>query len=427
MAGTVKHARLESQSARARLKRGRQPHWQALVEGRVHLGWQCWKGDPAGRWLLRRYIPATGKYRVQALGRADDAARPDGADVLSFEQAKAKAHAMVASPNGNGNGPIVRLTVRQAMHRYIDYKHQKGQPVGDLISRSSVHILPTLGDLVVCELTAEQLRRWLALIAHSPAQRRAKAGKSQYQAAPVTDEDVRRRRASANRVLTMLKAALNHAYDEGHVASRDAWGRRLAPFEKVEVARVRYLAVPEAERLINACEPDFRALVRAGLETGCRYGELVRWLEVRDFNPDASTLAIRQSKTGKPRHVVLTDEGAVFFRRQTAGRSGHERMFRHGDGSAWGPSEQARPMAEACERAKIKPAISFHILRHTWASHAVMNGAPLMVVAKNLGHSDTRMVEKHYGHLAPSFIAEAIRANAPRYKVKDDKKVVPLR
>ena len=46
-----------------------------------------------------------------------------------------------------------------------------------------------------------------------------------------------------------------------HVASRDAWGRRLAPFEKVEVARARYLAVPEAERLINACEPD---LSRAG-------------------------------------------------------------------------------------------------------------------------------------------------------------------
>ena len=49
------------------------------------------------------------------------------------------------------------------------------------------------------------------------------------------------------------------------------------------------------------------------------------------------------------------------------------------------------------------------------------------VVAKNLGHADTRMVEKHYGHLAPSFIADAIRAGAPRYRVKDDKRVVPLR
>jgi integrase len=430
MSGTVHHARLESQSARDRHKRGRQPHWQALVEGRVHLGWQRWKGkkgEAGGRWLLRRYIPATGKYRVQALGRADDAAAADGADILSYEQAKAKAHAMVASPNGNGNGAIVRLTVRQAMHRYIDYKHQKGQPVGDLTSRTNVHIIPTLGDLVVSELTAEQLRRWLSVMAHSPAQRRAKGGKPQYRSEPTTDEEIRQRRASANRVLTMLKAALNHAYDEGHVASRDAWGRRLAPFEKVEVARVRYLTVAEAERLINACELGFRMLVRAGLETGCRYGELVRWLEVCDFNPDAATLAIRQSKTGKPRHVVLTAEGAAFFGQHTAGRAGHERMFAHTDGSAWGPSEQARPMAEACERAKIKPAISFHILRHTWASHAVMNGVPLLVVAKNLGHADTRMVEKHYGHLAPSFIADAIRAGAPRYRVKDDKRVVPLR
>jgi len=84
-------------------------------------------------------------------------------------------------------------------------------------------------------------------------------------------------------------------------------------------------------------------------------------------------------------------------------------------------------MKEARARAKIAPAITFHILRHTWASLAVMAGVPLMVVAKNLGHSDTRMVEKHYGHLAPSFITEAIRAGAQRGNVKDDKRVVPLR
>jgi integrase len=43
-------------------------------------------------------------------------------------------------------------------------------------------------------------------------------------------------------------------------------------------------------------------------------------------------------------------------------------------------------MTEAVKRAKIKPTISFHGLRHTWASHAVMNEMPLMVVARNLGH-----------------------------------------
>lgn len=45
-------------------------------------------------------------------------------------------------------------------------------------------------------------------------------------------------------------------------------------------------------------------------------------------------------------------------------------------------------MDETVARAKISPAISFHGLRPTWASHAVMNGMPLMVIARNLGHAE---------------------------------------
>ena len=41
-----------------------------------------------------------------------------------------------------------------------------------------------------------------------------------------------------------------------------------------------------------------------------------------------------------------------------------------------------------------------------------MAGAPLMVVAQVLGHADTRMVEKHYGHLAPSYVRDVVRATA---------------
>jgi hypothetical protein len=39
-----------------------------------------------------------------------------------------------------------------------------------------------------------------------------------------------------------------------------------------------------------------------------------------------------------------------------------------------------------------------------------MKGVPLPVVAAQLGHSDTRMVEKHYGHLAPTYVADTVRA-----------------
>ena len=112
-------------------------------------------------------------------------------------------------------------------------------------------------------------------------------------------------------------------------------------------------------------------------------------MQVQDFNPDAGTVAIRTSKSGKPRHVVLTNEGIILFKELSAGRSGHELILRRANGEPFRKSDQARPMIEACERAKITPRISFHILRHTWASLAVMNNVPLLVVAK-ISATETR-------------------------------------
>ena len=53
MSGTVREARLGTPTARARLKAGRMAHWNTIVAGRDHLGWQRWPEDRAGRWLLQ--------------------------------------------------------------------------------------------------------------------------------------------------------------------------------------------------------------------------------------------------------------------------------------------------------------------------------------------------------------------------------------
>jgi len=115
----------------------------------------------------------------------------------------------------------------------------------------------------------------------------------------------------------------------------------------------------------------------------------------------------------------LTDEGAEFFGGLAAGRPGSDFIL----GRPWPDGAQDRRMKAACQRAKISPPIGIHQLRHTWASLSVMGGVPLMVVAKNLGHSSTRMVEKHYGHLAPSYVADAIRAGAPRFGIVESSNV----
>ncbi|MBL8668431.1 MAG: tyrosine-type recombinase/integrase, partial [Rhodospirillales bacterium] len=119
-------------------------------------------------------------------------------------------------------------------------------------------------------------------------------------------------------------------------------------------------------------------------------------------------------------------EGREFFASCAAGKVSGALLLPRADGMPWGKSHQQRPLGEACEAARIAPAISFHILRHTYASRLVMRGAPLPVVATQLGHTDTRMVERHYGHLAPSYVADTIRATLGELRITEKSNVAAL-
>ncbi len=243
------------------------------------------------------------------------------------------------------------------------------------------------------------MRKWLRDLSKRPAR---------YRNGDLADPEVaRKRQVSANRCLAYFKAALNHAWHEKKktgVESKDEWSR-VKPFEGVNVARARYLTPDECRRLINACEGDFRALVHAALQTGARYSELAR-LQVSDFDEASGTLHVRKSKTSKDRRIILTEEGREFFRQLAVGRPRTALLL----GREWKKTNQSEPMRVACKRAKIDPPIGFHGLRHTWASLSVMAGIPLFVVAQSLGHSNTLMVEKHYGHLATSYVRDEITA-----------------
>jgi integrase len=102
----------------------------------------------------------------------------------------------------------------------------------------------------------------------------------------------------------------------------------------VDASRARYLTPEECKRLINGSSGAFRDLVLAALFTGCRYSELTR-VVASDFNPDSGTLAIRMSKTGTPRHVVLSEERAKLFSRLSMGKSASGLLLLRDDGAAW--------------------------------------------------------------------------------------------
>jgi integrase len=422
MPRTLRDASLETRAARGRLKPRGKPYYRALETG-LHLGYRR-PQTGAGKWLARHYIGGQA-YELETLAIADDFSDADGIAVLSYRQAQAKARERMVARAHHAAGKHGPLTVQDAVESYLSFLDTHRKTGYHARHRARAFILPALGDIEIQALTTEQLRRWHADIAKMPARARTAPGaKQQHRKLDHSADGIRRRRVSANAILTILKAALNFAWREGRTPSDAAW-RRVRPFEGVDAARVRYLTLAECKRLINAAAPDFRKLVQAALATGCRYGELGR-LTVADFDADNGTLAVRISKSGKPRHVTLTDEGIALFREWCAGRASNEILFLRADGKPWSISQQQGPMQKACKHARIMPAISFHILRHTVGSMLVMRGVPMSVIAEQLGHSKTKVTEKHYAHLAPSYVADTIRANAPTFGFKPSKQVVPL-
>jgi integrase len=409
---------LSTPTARRRLnpKSNSLPYWRFIAEGR-HLGYRPHRGTAdLGTWCARLYLGGR-SYTYTTLGTADDRAPADGDAVLTYRQALEMAQTWCDHEDRKAKGLAPRepasYTLAQCIADYLDWyaAHRKALDTARFVA--DAHILPALGNRQVAALTARLIREWHQGLAAAPPRLRSAPGAPLKWREVEGTEGNRKRKATANRVLTILKAALNLAFSEGRVPSDEAW-RRVKPFKGVDAAKISFLDQDQASRLLSTCETDFRRLVRAALLTGCRYGELIA-LRVADYLPDTPAIHVRESKGSKARHVYLNDEAVSLFNSLTAGRPGAETLFLRADALAWGTAHQSRRMKAACDAAKIEPAVSFHILRHTYASLYLMAGGSLPALAAQLGHADTRMTVKHYGHLADSWRADEARQYGPRY------------
>ena len=298
-------------------------------------------------------------------------------------------------------------------------------------------ILPRLGRVKLSQLKTRQINKWFQGIAKSPP--RASGGKPkppyatrintgkrtkrnynviyEYEPLPYsewTEEMQRKRKSTANRILTVLKAALNYAWREGNGGDREEW-QRVKPFEDADAPKVAHLTEEQAKGLLAAASEDFRPMARAALLTGCCYGELTR-LKVSDL--DNSQLFIEKTKTGKPRHVPLSDHGIKFFRVLANGKKPSDLLLTHQDGSNWDRSHQTRPMRQACKKAGINPPVGFHVLRHTYATLLLRTyrsqGVSIRYVAALIGDS-VATCEKHYGHVIQDDLRKEVARKLPSF------------
>ena len=240
-------------------------------------------------------------------------------------------------------------------------------------SALETQLLPNFGHLPLDEIAAEDVHAWF-------------------------DHYSEKAPGGANRTLDVLRQILNHAIACGYQGGNPARGvvRNRTPL------RTRFLSRTEVARLLAALNAhrgrgsgqQQADIIRLLLLTGCRKGELVglRWSEVSE-----GTLRLRDGKTG-PRLVYLNDRAQRILLRQP--RTGGPFVFPSLSDSSRHRSLELSLWRKARRKAQIED-VRLHDLRHTFASHAVMQGVPLPVVSRLLGHSRSRMTLR-YAHAGDS-------------------------
>lgn len=216
----------------------------------------------------------------------------------------------------------------------------------------------------------------------------------------------RRAKRTFNSIVTILRMAFQHAWDNGRIASDRPW-RCLHRIAVTPAARTLFLNRDECRMLVSNCTPALAKLALAGLYSGCRVGELAN-LRVNDVGREVYGLHVSAFKSGPARFVFLPDEAMAFFLSCCEGRSQSDRVFLSDKGKIW-RRQHCNLFRRAVKRSGLPAEFSFHGLRHTYASDLVRNGVQLSLVARQLGHSDTRSVTATYGHLAEQFREGQVR------------------
>ena len=283
---------------------------------------------------------------------------------------------------------------RKAVPTFADFVAGPGQAClgrGKLSTRKArarivaARLLPAFGSLPIDRIDRAGVTRWF-------------------------DEYSQTAPGGANEALGLLCRILNHGIVCGHLLTNPARGVKRNPRPKL----TRFLSREEIRRLRRALDRHAggrpsRArqadIIRLLLLTGCRKSEIrtLRWRDV-----DADTLNLADAKTG-PRRVFLNAPARAILERQP--RSGSALVFPS-------PLDPSRPFSRDLKlwssvrkEAGIED-VRIHDLRHTYASHAVLQGVPLPVVSRLLGHKHPSMTLRytHVGDRETEAAAERIGA-----------------
>jgi integrase len=201
---------------------------------------------------------------------------------------------------------------------------------------------------------------------------------------------------TCNNELTYLSAVFNEMR-RGQVISYSNPLEEIRPI-KIEETELSYLSSEQITELLEEIDHhDAKLITKICLATGCRWGEAqsLKRRQVRDKH-----IHFTNTKSSKNRNIPISEE-----LEQEIHNIKKEQLF------DWSLSAFRRALVRTS--IELPKGQSSHVLRHTFASHFMMNGGNILTLQRILGHSSLTMTMR-YSHFAPEHLQDAVRLG-PKY------------
>jgi integrase len=273
----------------------------------------------------------------------------------------------------------LKRTFKQASDEWMaSLKANKVRSASSYETRLELYILATFGDVPIARITAPQIMRW----------RDEQASKLSV--------------ASVNGSLTCLSSAFSYFVKQQWLDKNPCHGIERAKSERVyEWIKTK----SDITRFLLECPKGIREMATLALGTGMRLDELIH-LQWSDIDVPNRLITVHRgrhgtTKSGKPRYIPILDTILPFLRELQLHRGGAVLVFPGAKGKPRSKPGVRVPFKQAAARASLPPKLRFHDLRHTFASHWVLDRGDIFRLSRILGHSNVVITQKVYAHLVP--------------------------
>jgi integrase len=377
-----KTVQLDTANKRKALPARRDPYWGShQLAVNFHLGFR--KTPNGSETWMARYKGEDGRRQFKPLGRVTD--------TFDFYKAREAAREWLKNlERGIDDGSA---TVESACRAYVEDRRTEVSEANahDAMKRFERTVNDTpFGKIPLAKIRAAQIKAWRnALVEPTDSDKR-----------PVS-------KATANRTLTSLKAALNLAVKDRRVSADTAieWSS-VEPHKDANKRRDLYLDLKQRRALLKVATGAIKDLIEAAMLTGARAGELTSALR-NQFDQRTGTLTLR-GKTGE-RRVPLSAAALKLFERLAKSKLPLAHLLVRDDGKKWNHSDWDELIRDAATKAELPTGVCLYTLRHSFITTALQGGLAVSDVSLLVGTS-AAMIQKHYHHLIDSHVRDQLAA-----------------